>query len=94
MTARARAEIEESQQTIEELQQERESLEEELEKEIALITERWEHPEKDLITEELAPRRTDIDVRNVELVLVPLWLAKQGQEEFRINGFQTDGFSR
>lgn len=94
MTARARAEIEESQQTIEELQHERESLEEELEKEIAVIAERWEHPEKDLITEELAPRRTDIDVRNVELVLVPLWLAKRGQEEFRINGFQTDGFSR
>lgn len=73
MTSNAKAEMEESQETIEELSAQQLVLEEEMKSAVAEISAKWEHPETSLVTEELAPRRTDITVQLVCLGWLPFW---------------------
>jgi hypothetical protein len=73
MTANAKAEIEESVETIEELKRQQEEIEAELKEQAAAISARWEHPESSLTTEEIAPRRSDVVIQIVTTGWLPVW---------------------
>ena len=72
-TARERS-INESKEEIAELQEEIKKLEEELKEQADEITRKWADLLDDLTTEEITPRRTDINVRLVALAWLPSWL--------------------
>jgi hypothetical protein len=73
MTANAKADIEESVETIEELKRQQEEVDAELKEQAAEIAARWEHPESALTTEELAPRRSDVVIQIVTTGWLPFW---------------------
>jgi len=73
MTANAKADIEESVETIEELKKEQGEIEAELKEQAVEITARWEHPESSLTTEELSPRRSDVVIQIVTTGWLPFW---------------------
>ena len=73
MTAKAKADIEESHEEIEELQDEINELEEELEAEAEKISSKWENISETVGNEELAPRRTDVTVHSVGIAWLPFW---------------------
>ncbi len=70
---RAKLEIEETRDEIAELEDEIAGLEAELEAAAQEITQKWADLLDDLTTEELHPRRTDVDVRLVALAWLPSW---------------------
>lgn len=65
--------VEESKQTIARLEAEKRQLEEQLQADIAAIADRWEHVADQLTTEQLKPRRTDVNVRATALAWAPVW---------------------
>jgi hypothetical protein len=65
--------VEESKQAIARLQEEQQKLSEQLRADIAAITERWNQVAAALTTEQLKPRRTDVDVRATALAWAPVW---------------------
>jgi hypothetical protein len=71
---KAKLEAEETREEIEDLEEEIAELEEELGTEIQAITDQWVDLLDDLTTEEIHPRRTDVDVRLVALAWLPSWL--------------------
>ena len=73
MTAKAKADIEESHEEIALLEEEIRDLQSAMESEVKQITSRWKNVEQELVSEELSPRRTDIDVHRVTLVWRPYW---------------------
>ncbi len=73
MTASAKADIEESVETIEELKRQQEEIEAALKEEAAGIAARWEHPESALTTDEIAPRRSDVVIQIVTTGWLPFW---------------------
>ncbi len=73
MTAKAKADIEESVEEIEELRNDIGELEEELETEVEKISSKWEHISETVGNEELAPRRTDVTVHSVSIAWLPYW---------------------
>ncbi|WP_363318871.1 DUF87 domain-containing protein [Chlorobium sp.] len=73
MTANAKADIEESLETIEALLKEREKIGNEMKGLAHEITMKWEHPEAQLVIEELAPRRSDVTVHFVAIGWLPFW---------------------
>jgi len=81
MTANAKADIEESVETIEELKNQQEEIEAELKEQAAEITARWEHPESALTTEELSPRRSDVVIQIVTTGWLPFWQVTLDQTE-------------
>jgi hypothetical protein len=73
MTANAKADVEESIETIDELKRQQEEIETELKERAAEIAARWEHPESVLTTEEIVPRRSDVVVQIVTTGWLPFW---------------------
>ncbi|MBL6957012.1 MAG: ATP-binding protein [Chlorobium phaeobacteroides] len=73
MTARAKAEIEESHEEIEELHEEIENIETEMQEQVEEISKRWMSAENQLKTDALAPRRTDINIHSVNIGWLPFW---------------------
>ena len=73
MTAKAKADIEESHEEIEELREEIEELEEELKARVEAITNKWDNIRDTVGKDELAPRRTDIVIHSVSLSWLPFW---------------------
>ncbi len=73
MTSNAKADIEESHESIEELQREQEKVSSEMQARVREISAKWEHPESALAGEELAPRRSDVSVHFVTLGWLPSW---------------------
>ena len=73
MTSNAKADIEESTETIEELQREQEKVGAEMQDRVREISARWENPEAALTSEELVPRRSDVSVDFVALGWLPSW---------------------
>ena len=69
----ASAEVEESKQTIAKLEEEQKRLQDELQEQVAAITARWDGTLGAVATEELKPRRTDVDVQRVALAWTPIW---------------------
>ena len=66
--------MEETKEEIDDIQEDITELEAELSEDIAEITEQWENALDDVTTQELKPRRTDVDVQMVALAWVPSWL--------------------
>lgn len=73
MTANAKADVEESVETIDELKRQQEEIEAVLKEQAAEITAQWEHPESALTTEELSPRRSDVVIQIVTTGWLPFW---------------------
>ena len=65
--------VAQSEQLIEQLTAEKQKLEEQLLADIADISARWEQVADALSTEQIKPRRTDVDVRATALAWVPMW---------------------
>jgi hypothetical protein len=74
MTSRAKQEIEETKEEIADLQEDMAELEAELAEASEEITGKWADLLDDLSTEELSPRRTDVNVELVALAWLPVWL--------------------
>jgi hypothetical protein len=73
MTRKAKLDIEETQDEIADIQEDIAELEAELKEVADEITQRWENVMDDLTSEELKPRRTDVDVQLVALAWLPYW---------------------
>jgi hypothetical protein len=71
---KAKLDAEETRQEIEDVEEEIAELEGELGAAVKEITDKWVDLLDDLTTEELHPRRTDVDVRLVALAWLPSWL--------------------
>jgi hypothetical protein len=69
----AAANVEEAKQNIAKLQSDIQELENKLATEVDQITARWESAETTLVSDELKPRRSDIDVQYATLGWAPLW---------------------
>jgi hypothetical protein len=74
LTSKAKREVQETTEEIKEVEGDIEKLEEELKVEVNEITNKWDNTIEDLITEEIRPRRTDINIVLVALAWVPFWL--------------------
>ncbi|RME41704.1 MAG: hypothetical protein D6796_15500, partial [Caldilineae bacterium] len=73
MTTKAKMDIEETKEEIEDLKAEIAELETELKEATEEITNRWVEALENLTTEEIAPRRTDVNVHLVALAWLPSW---------------------
>ncbi len=73
MTAKAKADIEESLEEIDDLEKDIRELEEELEAEAETITSHWENAADSIRYQELSPRRTDISLHSVSIAWLPFW---------------------
>jgi hypothetical protein len=73
---KAKRDIEESREEIAELEEEIAELERELQAAAKEITRKWADRLNDLTTEELHPRRTDVDVRLAAVAWLPSWLIR------------------
>lgn len=74
MTSRAKASLSRTRQEIDELQEEIAELEQELAQEADEITRKWADLLDEIETEELKPRRADVDVELTALAWCPSWL--------------------
>ncbi len=74
MTSKAKLEVEETKEEITDLREEIAELEAELKEAVDEISRQWEDVLDGLTTEEIKPRRTDVDVRLVALAWRPFWL--------------------
>jgi hypothetical protein len=74
MTSRAKMGIEEVKEDIEELTKDIAEVEEELKEAADDITQKWDNLMDDLTTEEIAPRRTDVNIQLTALAWLPSWL--------------------
>jgi hypothetical protein len=83
MTARAGQEVAQTEQAIAELKEQIGELEQQLKEQSDDITMKWAHLLDDLVTEELAPRRTDVDVQMVALTWLPSWQIRYSDGEIR-----------
>jgi hypothetical protein len=73
MTATAKSDVEESREVIEDLHNEIVTLEAEMKEMADTIRVKWEQPETGLVTEELAPKKSDISVHFATLGWLPFW---------------------
>lgn len=73
LTTKAKLDIEETKEEIEDLNKQLAELEAELKEATDEITNRWVDALTDLTTEEIAPRRTDVNVQLVALAWMPSW---------------------
>ncbi len=76
MTTQAAQALAASQTELTDLQQAIAQLEAELQAQTAEITHKWENLANDLDSEELSPRRTDVDVKLVALAWLPSWVIR------------------
>jgi hypothetical protein len=78
MTARAGQDVTQNEQEISQLKEQMAELEQQLKEQSEDITIKWAHLLDDLVTEEVTPRRTDIDVQMVALAWLPSWQIQYG----------------
>lgn len=76
MTVRAAQTVEETRIEIKDLEREITELEAELKEQADEITVKWASVLDDLSTEEITPRRADVNVNSVLLVWLPSWLVR------------------
>lgn len=76
MTAKARMDIEESEEQIAEYEEQLKKLNQEMQEQIDEISARWENVAEEVTTDELKPRRTDVDVDLVTLAWRPSWVIR------------------
>ena len=76
MTSRAGQGLEDSRAQVEELKQEVVKIEQELKDQTQEISLKWANMLDDITTEQLAPKRTDIDIQLVALAWLPSWFIR------------------
>ncbi|MCB0105814.1 MAG: hypothetical protein KDE53_07890 [Caldilineaceae bacterium] len=76
MTAKAGQDVEETRQEIDDLKKEIAELELDLKEQVEDITVKWASLLDNLDTEEITPRRTDVDVRELLLAWLPSWVIR------------------
>lgn len=76
MTRKAKLEMEKTEEEIADIQADIAELEAELKEAIDEITQKWEEVQDDVSTEEVKPRRTDVDVQMVAVGWLPSWLVR------------------
>jgi hypothetical protein len=76
MTARVGMAVEETEKEITELKQQMGELESQLKERTEEITVKWANLLDDLSSEEITPRRSDVDVQMVTLAWLPSWLIR------------------
>jgi hypothetical protein len=76
LTAQARVELEEGQAEVTELEKEVGEMEDELKARMDEITLKWANLLDDLTREEIAPRRSDVNVQMVALAWLPSWVIR------------------
>jgi hypothetical protein len=69
----AAANVEETRQSIAQLEAEKQQLEAELSAQVQEITAAWERAESNLVSDELKPKRSDVDIQTVTLGWAPAW---------------------
>jgi hypothetical protein len=74
MTRKAKLELEETMDEIADAQEDIAELEAELKEATDEIVQRWENALDDVTTQELKPRRTDVDVQMTAVAWLPSWL--------------------
>ncbi len=74
LTSEARLDIEESHQEIAALREEKDELEAELQEMTREITRKWSDLLDNLDTDDITPRRTDVNIRLLALAWQPYWL--------------------
>jgi hypothetical protein len=74
MSTQAKLDIEESEAEIKAIGEDIAELEAELQEESMEITRKWADMLEEITTEEITPRRTDVNVRLVALAWLPSWL--------------------
>jgi len=74
MTSQAKMDIEESKEEIAELQEDMAEMEAELKEMSEEITRKWADMLEEITTDEITPRRTDVNVQLVALAWLPSWL--------------------
>jgi hypothetical protein len=73
MTVNAQADVRESQETVETIREELERCNSEMKQQADEISQKWDKLDQGIRTEEIAPRRSDINVDFVALAWLPLW---------------------
>ncbi|KON29961.1 hypothetical protein AC480_02220 [miscellaneous Crenarchaeota group archaeon SMTZ1-55] len=73
-TSKAKMDIAQTRDEIAELKADMHDLEDEIGQETKAITDKWEKAQADLITQEIKPRRTDVDLQLTAFAWRPLWL--------------------
>ncbi len=73
MTANARADVEESRETIQSILQEIDACNDDMKKLADQISLKWERLEDDISRVEIAPRRSDVTVNFLALAWLPFW---------------------
>lgn len=74
MTSKVKMKIEETKEEITELKEDIVKIEGELKASVNEITRKWDEALDDLTTEELKPRRTDVNMQLLALAWLPFWM--------------------
>ncbi len=87
LTTKAKMDIEDTKEEIADIKADIAELEAELKEATDEITERWVSALDELSTEEIAPRRTDVNVRLVALAWLPSWRIIAGSQVFTVPAY-------
>jgi hypothetical protein len=82
MTSKVKLDIQETKEEMVELKEDITKIESELTESVNEITRKWDEALDDLTTEELKPRRSDVNVQVLALAWLPFWLITYDDEEF------------
>ncbi len=83
LTSKSKMEVEDTKEELRELEKDIAELDSELKEEIDEITEKWDRATEDIATQEIKPKRADIDVNLIALAWTPMWSIsyKQGDDQ-------------
>lgn len=87
MTSKAKADIEESKETIEAFSKELSLLEDEMEGTIDEIEERWAKAATEIEEQVFTPYKKDVLIESFGVAWVPFWQFEAGGEQFDLPGF-------
>jgi hypothetical protein len=87
MTARAKADVEESRDAIEAFQEELAELERELMDELEEIDERWSEIAAEVEETTITPYKKNIQLEMFGVAWFPFWSMREGDEQFELPGF-------
>jgi hypothetical protein len=87
MTQQARADVEESKETIKDLNQQLLELQQRREEVIAEINDRWGTVVNEITEVTIAPKKTDVLVNLFGVAWLPYYVIKSGTETFELPAF-------
>ena len=90
MTQQARADVEESKETIKDLNEQITDLQKRREEVIAEINDRWGGVVNEITEVTIAPKKTDVVVELCGVAWMPHYVIKSGTETFELPAFGAD----